>query len=69
MKRLITVVSLCTALAIGTTSCAHGQLTKQHAKDAALGAAVVAGIVLVTVAVPCEHCNVTPQTSAALPPK
>jgi len=57
MKRLVSIVTLSTVLAITTTSCAHQQVTKQHAKDAALGAAVIAAVMLVALAMPCDACN------------
>ena len=46
MKRFISLVSLSTALAIGTTSCAHHQLSKRRVAEGAATAAVIAGLVL-----------------------
>lgn len=70
MKSLVAALSLSTALAIGTTSCAHQHLAaKQHAKNAAIGAAVIATFMLVALTVPCESCNSTTLSSSALPPR
>lgn len=72
MKRFITLVSLTTALAIGTTSCAHRQLSKTTAIEVAATAAVIAGIVIVSSQAQCGNCDVggagTPAATA-LPPR
>ena len=57
MKRVVAAVTLSTVLAIGTTSCAHQQLAKQRASDAALAAAVIAAVMLVALTMPCDACN------------
>jgi len=71
MKSLVAVLTLSTALAIGTTACAHQQLTKHHATETAVSVAVVASLVMIAVAAQCETCNIsaTPNTTAALPPR
>jgi hypothetical protein len=58
MKRLIAIASLSTALAIGTTACAHKQLTKTHAVEVAATAAVIAGIVILSSQAQCGNCNI-----------
>lgn len=71
MKRFIALVTLSTALAIGTTSCAHHQLTKGRAAEAVATAAVIAGIVVLAAQANCANCNIgieDPNT-AALPPR
>lgn len=72
MKRFITLVSLTTALAIGTTSCAHHQLTKTHAIEVAATAAVIAGIVVLSSQAQCGNCNIggtDAPAATALPPR
>ena len=58
MKRLFALVSLSTALAIGTTSCAHHQLTKKQVSQGAATAAVIAGLVLIAATSQCSECNI-----------
>jgi hypothetical protein len=60
MKRFIALTALSLGLAIGTTACANQQLiSKRTAKNAALGTAVIAGLVLSMFLVPCSECNET----------
>jgi len=73
MKRFITLVLLGTVLAIGTTSCAHHQLTKRRAVETVATAAVIAGMVVLAAQANCGNCNIgiqDPNTSAhpAQPP-
>ncbi|HUS30788.1 MAG TPA: hypothetical protein VMZ53_19895 [Kofleriaceae bacterium] len=46
MKALIAALALSTSLAIGTTACAHQQLTNQNVARTALPVAAVVGLVL-----------------------
>ena len=70
MKRFISLVSLSTALAIGTTSCAHHQLSKRRVAEGAATAAVIAGLVLLAANSNCGNCNVDlGEPSSALPPR
>ncbi|HEX5060804.1 MAG TPA: hypothetical protein VFV99_15655 [Kofleriaceae bacterium] len=74
MKRFIALILLSTALAVGTTACAHQQLTKLHAAETVATAAVIAGMVLLAAQAKCGDCNVgieDPNTSArpAQPPR
>jgi hypothetical protein len=70
MKRLITLVSLSCALAIGTTSCAHQQLSKRHAVEIAGTAAVIAGMVILASQAQCGNCNAgIEDPHGALPPR
>ena len=74
MKRFIALVSLSTALAVGTTACAHQQLSKRHAVETVATAAVIAGMVLLAAQANCGNCNIgidDPNTSArpAQPPR
>jgi hypothetical protein len=73
MKRLIALSSLSLALAIGSTACAHQQLSGSRAKDAVIGTAVFAAVITAAVLLPCNECkNVdygTGAASHALPPR
>ena len=71
MKSLVAVLTLSTALAIGTTACAHQQLAKSHVKETAASVAVIASIVLIAVATQCDSCTISPapSTTSALPPR
>jgi hypothetical protein len=71
MTRFIALVSLSAALAIGTTSCAHQQLTKARAIEATAAAAVIAGMVILASQAQCGNCNIGGETPAAtaLPPR
>jgi hypothetical protein len=71
MKRLIAMVSLSTALAIGTTACAHQQLTNRRIAEGAATAAVIAGLVLLASQAQCGNCNIGVEDPAqtALPPQ
>jgi hypothetical protein len=71
MKRLIAMVSISTALAIGSTACAHQQLTKRRVAEATATAAVIAGIVILASQTQCGNCNigVDNPAQAALPPR
>ena len=70
MKRLIAIVSLSLALAIGTTSCAHHQLTKSRAVQTAATAAVIAGMVVLATQAQCGNCNIgIEDPHSALPPR
>ena len=64
MKRFIALISLSTALAIGTTSCAHSQLTKRRAAEGVATAAVIAGLVLLSAHANCGDCNIGTQHTA-----
>jgi len=55
MKR---IAPLLVSLAL-FTGCAHSQHTSYKAQTVAVTAAVVAGLVLATVLVPCAQCNDT----------
>ena len=68
MIRLISLVSLSTALAIATTSCAHHQITKQRVAEGAATAAVITGLVLLAANGNCGDCNIGDTQRAALPP-
>jgi len=68
MKRFVALVSLSTALAIGTTSCAYSQLTKRKAVEGAATAAVIASLVLLAANNNCSDCNIGAE-HAALPPR
>ncbi|HEY5947218.1 MAG TPA: hypothetical protein VIV40_17060 [Kofleriaceae bacterium] len=71
MKRFIASVCISTALAIGLTSCAHSQLTKQRAVQVAASAALITGMVVLAANARCGNCNIgvdSPQ-QAALPPR
>ena len=50
MKALVACIALSTCLAIGTTACAHRQLTNQQVARTAIPVAVVIGVVLVAAA-------------------
>jgi hypothetical protein len=71
MKRLIAMVSISTALAIGTTSCAHQQLTNRRLAEGAATAAVIAGLVILAASTQCKSCNIgiDDPAGAALPPR
>jgi hypothetical protein len=69
MKRFIVLVTLSLSLAIGTTSCAHQQLTKRHAVETAATAAVIAGMVLLASQAQCGNCNAGLDPHGALPPR
>ena len=72
MKRLVALVSLSLALAIGTTSCAHRQLTTRTVAETAATAAVIAGLVILAANASCANCNVgieSPHAATALPPR
>lgn len=59
MKRLIALTSLSLALAIGSTACAHHQLSGNRTKDALIGTAVFAGVIAAAVLLPCAECKNT----------
>lgn len=65
MKRLIASVSLSLALAIGTTSCAHRQLTKRQVAETAATAALIAGLVILAANTSCANCNIGVENPAA----
>ena len=71
MKSLVAILSLSTALAIGSTACAHQQLAKSHAKETAASVAVIASIVIIAAVAQCESCTIAPapNTTSALPPR
>jgi len=46
MKTLLAYLALSTSLAIGTTACAHKQLTNQQVARTAIPVAVVIGVVI-----------------------
>src|SRR5688572_15628079 len=52
---LLTLTSL--ALAIGTTSCAHHQLSKQRATQGAITLAVFAAVITAAWMLPCSECK------------
>ena len=69
MKRFILLVGLSLGLAIGTTACAHKQLTDRQVGKAVLGAAGIAigaSLVMMAIAGQCDHCNVN---VAVMPPE
>ncbi len=67
MKRLIASVSLSLALAIGTTACAHQQLTKPRVAETAAAVAVIAGPFILAANANCANCNIAVENPAALP--
>ena len=71
MKRFISLVSLSCALAIGTTSCAHHQLSKARAIEVTAAAAVIAGMVILASQAQCGNCNIggEPLGATALAPR
>ena len=71
MRCLLAYCTLSLALAIGTTSCAHQQLSKKHAAEVAATAAVIGGIVLLAATEQCGNCNIGIESPAAtaLPPR
>ena len=72
MKCLISYCILSLTLAIGTTACAHRQITKQHAIEVAASAALITGIVVLAASQNCGNCNiggVEAPAAAALPPR
>ena len=72
MKCLISYCILSLTLAIATTSCAHGQVSKKTAIEVAGTAALIAGIVALAASQNCGNCNIggtdTPAATA-LPPR
>jgi hypothetical protein len=72
MKVLISYCILSLALAIGTTACAHSQVSKQTAIEVAGTAALIAGIVALAATQNCGNCNIGGTETAAataLPPR
>ena len=73
MKRLVALTTLSLAFAIGTTACAHHQLTGNRAKDAVIGTAVFAGVIAAAMLLPCDECKNadygTGAASHAIPPR
>ena len=59
MKRVIALVA-----AIGLASCAHQKpQTRETMQGAAIGAAVITAVMLISLAVPCENCSLDDATS------
>ena len=73
MKTLIAYVTLSLAAAIGSTACAHQQLTNTHVAEAAATAAVIAGLVILSAHTCDARCDGAMTTTgpqpAALPPR
>ena len=67
MKRFIALISLSTALAVGTTSCAHSHLTKRHAVESVAAAAVIAGMVMLAAQGNCGNCGIADSNTSARP--
>jgi hypothetical protein len=71
VKGLIAIAALSTALAIGTTACAHEQMSR-HKKETVISLAVIAGVVAAAVLLPCTECQSALDNGIqanALPPK
>ena len=71
MKGLIAIAALSTALAIGTTACAHDRIS-QHKKETIVSLAVIAGVVAAAVLLPCTECQNALDNgvqASALPPR
>ena len=58
MKRLIAFALVSLALAIGITGCAHDRLSRPTARNAAIAAVMIGGVVLLASQYNCGDCNI-----------